>query len=124
MSRFSVTPHAQADDRCTLAVAGDLDVSTALRLEMALDAEIDAGARHLVIDLAETTFVDSTGLAAFMAAHRRVQARSGSVRLINASPTVMRVIELSALDAVLVPAEPADFSADASRTSDRRRAPR
>src|SRR3954454_9488448 len=102
MSGFSVTAHDPEGDRRTVAVAGDLDVHTALRLEMALDAAIDEGARHLEIDLAETAFMDSTGLAAFAAAHRRVQQRGGSLRLVNVTPAVMRVLEVSAMDTVLM----------------------
>jgi len=105
MTRFSVTPHDPEGDRRTVAVAGDLDIHTALRLEMALDAIVDEGAREVEINLAETTFVDSTGLAAIMAAHRRLAQRGGSLRLVNPSPSVMRVLELSALDAVLMPSE-------------------
>jgi anti-sigma B factor antagonist len=119
MSGFSVTAHDPQGDRRTVAVAGDLDVYTALRLEMALDAAIDEGARHLEVDLADTAFMDSTGLAALASAQRRVQQRGGSLRLVEVSPTVMRVLELSAMDTVLM-AEgegEGDVSAGASRTS-------
>ena len=125
MSGFSVTPHDLQGDRRTVAVAGDLDVHTALRLEMALDAAVDEGARHLEIDLAETAFMDSTGLAALAAAHRRVQQRGGSLRLTNVSRAVMRVLEVTAMDTVLM-AEPEDDDdvRGASRTSGRRTARR
>jgi anti-anti-sigma factor len=102
MTDFSVTPGERSGDRQGLAVAGELDLVSALRLEMAIDATADAGVRHLSIDLSATTFLDSTGLAAIMEGRRRLTARGGSLVVTEAGPNVRRVLELTGLDGLLM----------------------
>lgn len=59
-----------------LAVAGELDIATAPRMIAALNDAFVELERPLVVDLSSVDFMDSTGLALLMNAHRRVK-RSG-----------------------------------------------
>ena len=97
-----MTPGERSGDRQRLAVSGDLDLGSALRLEMAIDATADAGVRHVGIDLGRTTFLDSTGLAAIMEGRRRLTDRGGSLVVTDAGPNVLRVLQLTGLDGVLL----------------------
>jgi anti-sigma B factor antagonist len=54
------------DHGATIAVDGDLDLATAPQLQSAIDEMISYGHRHLVIDLAEATFMDSTGMQSLL----------------------------------------------------------
>ncbi len=77
-------------DHVVVRIVGDLDVDTALELRNALAPD---GHRPIVVDLAETTFMDSHGLNALVAAWHR-----GSVVAVrDPSPTVRRLIEISGL---------------------------
>ena len=81
-------------DRIVVRVVGDLDMATALELRSALRPD---NRRPIVIDLAETTFIDSSGLNALVAA-----CHHGTViALRHPSPTVRRAIEISGLDEIL-----------------------
>ncbi|MEO0492364.1 MAG: STAS domain-containing protein, partial [Actinomycetota bacterium] len=51
----------------------------------------------LGVDLAGTTFISSAGLAVLLATAERLEAASGSLRVVGASETVVRLIELSGL---------------------------
>jgi anti-anti-sigma factor len=64
---------AFADDRVTVGVQGEVDVLTVPTLEGVLSSLIDAGHRTMVLDLAESTFMDASGLGVLA----RVAARLG-----------------------------------------------
>jgi len=54
----------------------------------------------LDIDLAETRFVDSSGLGALISLHKTMCARQGTVRLLNPRPAVLQILELTRLHRV------------------------
>jgi stage II sporulation protein AA (anti-sigma F factor antagonist) len=84
----------ELDDRIEVRIVGDLDMATALELRVALQPD---DARPIVIDLAETTFMDSSGLNALVAAWHL-----GTVVAVrHPSPIVQRAIEISGLGKVL-----------------------
>ena len=58
-----------------LAVEGELDIATAPRMIAALNEAFAELAPPLVVDLSSVDFMDSTGLALLMNAHRRVRRR-------------------------------------------------
>lgn len=60
--------HEESPDPRTrvIAVDGELDASTSGRLSAAIQHAVDSGATHVVVDLAETTFLDSTALAGLL----------------------------------------------------------
>lgn len=84
-----------------LTVSGDVDVSTADELRDAGVAALESeGCRQLVVDLAETEFLDSTGLGALV--HLRNASESSGRKLILRNPPrqAERVLALTALDSV------------------------
>jgi anti-anti-sigma factor len=84
----------EADDRIVVHVLGDLDMATAAELRAALHP--DSG-RPMIVDLAETTFMDSSGLNALVAAwHLGI-----IVAVRHPSPIIRQAIEISGLDRVL-----------------------
>lgn len=86
----------------TLAVAGELDLANAGTLEAELQRVAEAGAGPIVVDLRELEFIDSTGIAVLVAAHRRLNDESIPVQLIRSkAPAVRRVIQITGLDGEL-----------------------
>jgi len=84
----------ESDDHIVVRVVGDLDMATALELRAALQPD---GGRPMIIDLAQTTFMDSSGLNALVAAWH-----VGSVVAVrHPSPIVRRAMEISGLGEVL-----------------------
>jgi stage II sporulation protein AA (anti-sigma F factor antagonist) len=82
-------------------VAGEIDAATAPTLGEALDAAIDQGMRTVVIDAAEITFIDSSGLSVFVAAHKRLKAAGGELVMSAASAAVRRLLGIAGLDRVI-----------------------
>jgi anti-sigma B factor antagonist len=79
---------------------GEIDLATQAKLRTALEELILAGRTNLVVDLAETTFLDSTGLGALIATRRRTHALNGSFAIICANPRMREMFAITRLDLV------------------------
>ena len=82
-----------------LALRGELDVATVPRLADPLREAIAAGKTAMVIDLGELTFLDSTGLMVLLNGLRRVMRQGGNLVIVCTNPTVLRLFEITRLDA-------------------------
>jgi anti-sigma B factor antagonist len=51
--------------------------------------------RNIEVDLSETTFIDSCGLGALISLHKTACSRNGMVRLLNPTPGVRQILELT-----------------------------
>lgn len=82
-------------------VSGELDVLTAPLLWGALEEAIAGGHGSVVIDLAETTFVDSMGLGVIVRAWKRLGEAQRPLSLRSLQPPVRKVFEVTGLDSAL-----------------------
>ena len=97
----------RSEDRTLVIVAGELDASTASYLYDALsDLEL-ADPRHVVLDLAKVTFMDSTGLSVIVTAHRRLDHVKGTLTIFSPPSSIRRLFEMTGLTTTLdiVPAD-------------------
>lgn len=93
-----------ADDaRVTYIPRGELDLATVPELEEQVLAAIREGARSVVLDLRELTFMDSTGVRTIVAAHQVAEETGHDLRIVRPprDSAVSRVIEISGIDAAL-----------------------
>ena len=56
--------------------------------------------KNIEIDLSQTMFLDSCGLGALISLHKTACTRSGAVRLLNPTPPVQQILELTRLHRV------------------------
>jgi len=56
--------------------------------------------KNIDIDLSQTMFLDSCGLGALISLHKTACTRSGAVRLLNPTPPVQQILELTRLHRV------------------------
>jgi anti-sigma B factor antagonist len=68
---------------------------------MALVEEFDQGHHWLLINCADLTFVDSSGIGDILAAHAAIARRGGVVRLLGPTRTLRDALERTRLDSVL-----------------------
>ena len=80
-----------------LRVSGEVDIQTSPILEQHLARVLDQGSTSIVIDLAEVTFLDSTGLSVLVAGLKRCQGSGGDLRVASPQPNVRRVLEVTGL---------------------------
>ena len=83
-----------------VAMAGEIDLTTVENFRT-LIREAEAAGGDLVIDLRETTFIDSTGISALIGAAHHAEARNGKVTVIAIQPLMRRVFAMMQLDGVL-----------------------
>jgi anti-sigma B factor antagonist len=88
---------SEQDGETVLSAAGELDVNTAPELREQLARLINGGARHIAVDLAEISFVDSTALSVLVSALKRLRQADGDLELSSPNPSVRRVFEITGL---------------------------
>jgi anti-sigma B factor antagonist len=89
------------DGTRVLRCCGEIDLSTSSRLDAAVDRFVEEGHAHLVVDLAEVTFMDSTGLNSLVRARNLLDplGRRLSVRNVAAGPR--RLFAVTRIDQVI-----------------------
>jgi anti-sigma B factor antagonist len=98
---FSVSSERIGDDGAVVTLTGEVDIHTAPRFKECLLGAIDDGARNLVVDLSEVTFIDSMALGALIGGVRRVHDLDGSITVVVATQPVERILSITGLDRVL-----------------------
>ena len=89
------------DGRSIVHVSGELDAHNAARLRDSLAGLISAGSRHIVVDLADVSFMGASGLGVLVGAGKRLRRDDGLLLLRSAPPRVQKMIEITGLDATL-----------------------
>jgi len=88
----------EVGDHPVLFVYGEVDVLTAPLLHEALSTMMADGETSVFVDLANVTFIDSTGLTALVVAHRHLDEAGGELRLVSVPPTIANLFALVGLD--------------------------
>ena len=82
-------------------LSGNLDAATAPEIRRKLNDMVDSGHTRLVLDLGEVQFVDSSGLSVLVSTLKNVRAHHGDVALLNLTPPVRSLVELTRLHRIL-----------------------
>jgi anti-sigma B factor antagonist len=87
--------------RTLVTLSGELDASTASALYDKL-SELEVQDTHnVVLDLAQVTFMDSTGLAVVVTEHKRLRHSAGTLTIFAPPSSVRRLFEITGLTTVL-----------------------
>jgi len=97
---FALTEESLDADRHVIAIAGEIDLFTAPDMKAALIGAIDAGKTRIVVDLSQTSFLDSTALGVLIGAIKRLRARDGALTIVNTEPTIAKTFEITGLDQI------------------------
>lgn len=103
----------EAGDRTIIDVEGEVDVFTAPKLRETIIAAINDGKDRLIVNLSDVDFMDSTGLGVLVGGLKRVKERNGELAIAGAQGTVLRVLNVTGLNAVF----PLHDSVDAAVSS-------
>jgi anti-anti-sigma factor len=87
--------------RARLVLSGELDMGARFQAEQALDKLLAEPVEHLVVDLGEVTFLDSSGMGLILEVDERARREGINLRLLPAKPEVQRVFELAGVADVL-----------------------
>lgn len=90
----------ESDHTVVIPLHGDLDLYVAPEVKQELLAAIDAGARRIVVDLRDVSFVDSTILGVLLNAAKRLRAVDGEVEVLCTKPSIRSLFKVTLLDRV------------------------
>lgn len=82
-------------------VVGEIDIGSASKLITSLNEAVGNGESPLVVDLTDVGFMDSTGLALLLNAHRRLARRGKGFAVICNDGPVRRVFTITDMVEVL-----------------------
>ena len=97
---FRVQSAPLGDESYVIDVAGEVDLHTAPELKDELMRVIEAGGRFVIVDLTQTTFVDSTTLGVLLGGLKRLRPAGGAVILVCGNPNIRKIFEITLLDRV------------------------
>ncbi len=96
--RFEQRP---GDSGMQLVVAGELDIATVDEFREQLESLVDRAQTPVFVDLSGVEFIDSSNIAALLAAHFRAEEAEADLVVVDPSPACRRVFEILDLGAVL-----------------------
>ena len=116
---FAIEDRSVDADTHIVSVAGEIDLFTAPEFKQRVSAPIDEGRTHVVVDLTETTFIDSSSLGVLIGAHRRLKLRGGALLVVCDSEAIAKTFKITGLDGVftLAPTVEAALSDDVTPAS-------
>jgi anti-sigma B factor antagonist len=83
-----------------LGLNGEVDLYTCPELKQKLLRVIDEGATVVVVDLTETTFIDSTGLGVLLRGVERLNTEGGHLGVVCIDPNMTKIFEVTGLNRV------------------------
>jgi len=81
---------------------GELDHHTAEELRTKVDEVLrNTQIRHVILSLADLSFMDSSGIGVILGRYKLIHARSGEMVVCSINPTIYRIFEMSGLFKVI-----------------------
>ena len=87
-------------EHTVLEVGGEIDVYTAPQLRERLIELVEGGQQHIVVDMEQVEFLDSTGLGVLVGGLKRVRAQDGSLRLVCGQERILKIFRITGLEKV------------------------
>jgi anti-sigma B factor antagonist len=88
------------DGHTIIEVGGEIDVYTAPKLRECIVDLVNRGNYHLVVDMEDVEFLDSTGLGVLVGGLKRVRAHDGSLRLVCTQERLLKIFRITGLTEV------------------------
>jgi anti-sigma B factor antagonist len=97
---FEIKTEKLDGDAYVIALAGEVDLYTAPEFKETLLEAIGDGAKTIVVDLTDTTFIDSTTLGVLVGGVKRLRPEGGQLLLVCSDQNIMKIFEITGLDKV------------------------
>ena len=100
MIGIELTPEVTGDT-VRVAVRGEIDASTVPQVRELLEDLVGNGAKHLVLECSELTFLDSSGIGLLVATRKQMGA-DGDIVIDSPPSHIRKVLELTGVTSELV----------------------
>ena len=100
MRALDISTEQVAPAAAVIGLKGEVDLYTCPELKEELLSVIADGATLVVVDLTETTFIDSTGLGVLIRGVERARTEGGQLAVVCVDPNMTKVFEVTGLNRV------------------------
>jgi anti-sigma B factor antagonist len=97
---FDINTEQLGDDAYAISLAGEVDLYTAPEFKQQLLDVIAKGAKDVVVDFSDTTFIDSTTLGVLVGGVKRLRTNEGQLSLVCSDRNITKIFEITGLDRV------------------------
>jgi anti-sigma B factor antagonist len=97
---FAVTTEQLNGDAHVISLSGEVDLYTAPEFKQKLLDVIAGGARSVIVDFTDTTFIDSTTLGVLVSGVKRLREAGGHLSLVCGDRNITKIFEITGLDRV------------------------
>jgi len=97
---FDIKTEFLGDDSYVISLAGEVDLYTAPEFKQQLLEVIQQGAKQVVVDFTDTTFIDSTTLGVLVGGVKRLRTNDGQLSLVCSDRNITKIFEITGLDRV------------------------
>jgi anti-anti-sigma factor len=94
--RVEIVHDSPLDETTIVRASGEIDVSSAPCLKEAIDVAYQPG-RHLIVDLNDVAFIDSSGVSVLVAAANRSHRDQGAFSVYSPNPNTYRIFTILGL---------------------------
>ncbi len=98
---MQITVHTQSPEIAVVQLQGRLDLVSAGAVKQKFADLVAVGQRRLVVDLAEVSFIDSTGLTSLISGLKATRQGGGDLRIARPTQQARTILGLTTLDRVL-----------------------
>jgi anti-sigma B factor antagonist len=92
-------------DCAVLRIGGDIDVYSAPQLRDRIIQLLGDGIRHIIADLRQVDFLDSTGLGVLVGGLKRLREQDGSLKLVTNPGRIAYLLRLTGLNRIFAPCQ-------------------
>ena len=97
---FDVKTEEIGDSSYVISLAGEVDLYTAPEFKQHLLDVIGKGAKDVIVDFSNTTFIDSTTLGVLVGGVKRLRTNDGQLSLVCSDRNITKIFEITGLDRV------------------------
>src|SRR5689334_25023873 len=97
---FDIKTEQLSGDAYVISLAGEVDLYTAPEFKQQLLDVIGKGAKTVVVDFSNTTFIDSTTLGVLVGGVKRLRTNDGQLSLVCSDRNITKIFEITGLDRV------------------------
>ena len=97
---FDINTEQVNDGLYVISLSGEVDLYTAPEFKQELLDAIGKGAKEVVVDFSNTTFIDSTTLGVLVGGVKRLRTNDGQLSRVCSDRNITKIFEITGLDRV------------------------
>jgi anti-sigma B factor antagonist len=97
---FDIKTEHAGGEMYVIALTGEIDLYTAPEFKQQLLDVIEKGGKQVVVDLTDTTFIDSTTLGVLVGGVKRLRPNDGQLSIVCSDRNITKIFEITGLNRV------------------------